>query len=97
VLAQECTMPKLQAIWSLPKILQKQSRNYITSSSSREFRSEGRSFIHGTIQEMCNTAKADDSSWLIDSGCTNHMSVDMSLFKDLDKSYLSRVRIGNGD
>ena len=46
---------------------------------------------------MCNTAKADDSSWLIDSGCTNHMSVDMSLFKDLDKNYLSRVRIGNED
>jgi hypothetical protein len=50
-----------------------------------------------TIQEMCNTTKANDSSWLIDSGCTNHMTADMSLFKDLDKSYLSRVRIGNGD
>jgi len=50
-----------------------------------------------TIQEMCNIAKANDSSWLIDSGCTNHMTADMSLFKDLDKSYLSRVRIGNGD
>ena len=82
--AQECTMPKLQAIWSHPNILQKQSRNCKTSSSSREFRSEGRSFIHGTIQEMCNTAKADDSSWLIDSGCTNHMTADLSLFKDLD-------------
>jgi hypothetical protein len=50
-----------------------------------------------TIQDMCNSAKAKDSSWLIDNGCTNHMTADMSLFKDLDKSYLSRVRIGNGD
>jgi len=50
-----------------------------------------------TIQEMCNTAKANDSSWLNDSGCTNHMTADLSLFRDLDKSYLSRVRIGNGD
>jgi hypothetical protein len=50
-----------------------------------------------TIQEMCNTSKANDSSWLIDSGCTNHMTADLSLFRDLDKSYLSRVRIGNGD
>jgi len=25
------------------------------------------------------------------------MTADLSLFKDLDKSYLSRVRIGNGD
>jgi len=50
-----------------------------------------------TIQEMCNTAKANDSSWLIDSGSTNHMTANLSSFKDLDKSYLSRVRIGNGD
>jgi hypothetical protein len=46
---------------------------------------------------MCNTTKVNDSSWLIDSGCTNPMTVDMSLFKDLDKSYLSRVRIGYED
>jgi hypothetical protein len=25
------------------------------------------------------------------------MTADLSLFRDLDKSYLSRVRIGNGD
>ena len=46
---------------------------------------------------MCNTAKANDLSWLIDSGCTNHMTTYLSLFRDLDKSYLSRVRIGNED
>jgi hypothetical protein len=46
---------------------------------------------------MCNSAEAKDSSWLIDSGCTNHMTADVSLFRDLDKSYLSKVRIGNGD
>ena len=50
-----------------------------------------------TIQDMCNSAEAKDSSWLIDSGCTNHMTADVSLFRDLDKSYLSKVRIGNGD
>ena len=49
-----------------------------------------------TIREMYNTTKVNDSSWLIDSGCTNHMTTDLSLFRDLD-SYLFRVRIGNGD
>jgi len=47
-----------------------------------------------TIQDMCNSAEAKDSSWLIDSGCTNHMTAALSLFRYLDKSYLSKVRIG---
>ncbi|KAG8480148.1 hypothetical protein CXB51_024926 [Gossypium anomalum] len=34
--------------------------------------------------------------WLLDSGCTNHMSPDASIFKTLDKSCKTRVRIGNG-
>jgi len=46
---------------------------------------------------MYNSAEATDSSWLIDSGCTNNMTTNLSLFRDLDKSYLSEVRIGNGD
>jgi len=49
------------------------------------------------IEKMCTTTKVNDSSWLIDSGCTNHMTEYLSLFKDLDKSYLSKVKIGNGD
>ena len=50
-----------------------------------------------TIQDMCNSAETKDSSWLIDNGCTNHMTTDLNLFRDLDRSYLSKVRIGNGD
>ena len=50
-----------------------------------------------TVQDICNSAETKDSSWLIDSGCTNHITTDLSLFRDLDKSYLSKVRIGNGD
>lgn len=50
-----------------------------------------------TIEEMCNTTNVNNSLWFIDSGCTNHMTVDLSLFKDLDKSYMSKVRIGNED
>jgi hypothetical protein len=50
-----------------------------------------------TLEQICNTVEVNNSSWLIDSGCTNHMTAYLSLFKDLDKSYVSKVRIGNGE
>jgi hypothetical protein len=46
---------------------------------------------------MCNIAEVNNSSWPINSGYTNHMTADLRLFKDLDKSYISKVRIGNGE
>ncbi|XP_016669911.2 uncharacterized protein [Gossypium hirsutum] len=36
-------------------------------------------------------------SWLVDSGCTNHITFDEKLFKDLDRSLKSKVNIGNGE
>ncbi|WVZ15253.1 hypothetical protein V8G54_012819 [Vigna mungo] len=44
----------------------------------------------------CFAANSSTESWLIDSGCTNHMSYDRELFKELDKTALSKVRVGNG-
>ncbi|KAL4388598.1 hypothetical protein GQ457_09G027370 [Hibiscus cannabinus] len=35
-------------------------------------------------------------AWLIDSGCTHHMTPHLDLFKVLNKSYKSRVKIGDG-
>ncbi|KAH0633342.1 hypothetical protein KY284_036128 [Solanum tuberosum] len=35
--------------------------------------------------------------WLIDSGCTNHMTSDEKLSKRLNRTATSRVMIGNGD
>jgi len=43
------------------------------------------------------SAKGDSECCLIDSGCTNHMSYDKTLFKDLKPTKVSKVRIGNGD
>ncbi|XP_068466419.1 uncharacterized protein [Phaseolus vulgaris] len=37
------------------------------------------------------------ASWLIDSGCTNHMTHDKELFKELRTTDIKRVRIGNGE
>ena len=44
----------------------------------------------------CFATNTTPESWLIDSGCTNHMTYDRELFKDLDKTTISKVRIGNG-
>ena len=45
----------------------------------------------------CFSSKSSTDSWLIDSGCTNHMTHDKSLFKELKSTEISKVRIGNGD
>jgi len=44
----------------------------------------------------CFASKNSTESWLVDSRCTNHMTHDQELFKELDISKASRVRIGNG-
>ena len=44
----------------------------------------------------CFATSSSLESWLIDSGCTNHMTYDQGLFKELDKTVISKVRIGNG-
>ncbi|XP_047258394.1 uncharacterized protein LOC124890648, partial [Capsicum annuum] len=45
----------------------------------------------------CFASKSTSENWLIDSGCTNHMTSDQELFKDLDRSIISKVKIGNGE
>jgi len=44
----------------------------------------------------CFATNSSTESWLIDSGCTNHMSYDRELFKELDKTTISKVRVSNG-
>lgn len=42
-------------------------------------------------------ATDNSEGWLIDSGCTNHMTYDRELFKKLDTSIITKVKIGNGE
>ncbi|CAA0805773.1 cysteine-rich RLK (RECEPTOR-like protein kinase) 8 [Striga hermonthica] len=45
----------------------------------------------------CFASKNNSSeSWLIDSGCTNHMTNNLAIFIEIDMSFISNVRIGNG-
>nr|KYP72493.1 Retrovirus-related Pol polyprotein from transposon TNT 1-94 [Cajanus cajan] len=45
----------------------------------------------------CFATNNNCESWLIDSGCTHHMTYDEELFKELDRTIVSKVRIGNAD
>ena len=45
----------------------------------------------------CFVSSYSSESWLIDSGCTNHMTNDKKLFKDLRSTDITKVKIGNGD
>lgn len=44
-----------------------------------------------------NSDSEASNSWLIDSGCTNHMTNDQALFTEIDKTLISKIKIGNGE
>ncbi|RVX05492.1 hypothetical protein CK203_013571 [Vitis vinifera] len=61
--------------------------------------------VKATVEELqdeqlfvvsCFATSSSLETWLIDSGCTNHMTYDQGLFKELEKTVTSKVRIGNG-
>ncbi|XP_068504344.1 uncharacterized protein [Phaseolus vulgaris] len=45
----------------------------------------------------CFSSRESSESWLVDSGCTNHMTHDKELFKELRTTEIKWVRIGNGE
>ena len=45
----------------------------------------------------CFVTNNSSESWLIDSGCIQHMTYNEELFKELDKTIVSIVKIGNGE
>ncbi|RDX60832.1 Copia protein, partial [Mucuna pruriens] len=45
----------------------------------------------------CFSSSSSSELWLIDSGCTNHMTYDRELFKCLNNTEVKWVRIGNGE
>ncbi|GKU88429.1 hypothetical protein SLEP1_g2697 [Rubroshorea leprosula] len=51
----------------------------------------------GHVERVCKEAILSSDSWLIDNGCTNHMTPNAAIFKSLDKKYNSKVRLGNGE
>nr|CAN65221.1 hypothetical protein VITISV_042416 [Vitis vinifera] len=45
----------------------------------------------------CFANESTSESWLMDSGCTNHMTYNQDLFREIDRTSISKVRIGNGE
>ncbi|KAG6496746.1 hypothetical protein ZIOFF_044618 [Zingiber officinale] len=45
----------------------------------------------------CFATSVTRRSWLVDSGCTHHMSYDEKSFAILDQSFYAKVKIKNGD
>ena len=44
----------------------------------------------------CLATNRVTKNWLIDSGCTNHMTHEGKIFTEIDRNIISRVKIGNG-
>ncbi|XP_017617926.1 uncharacterized protein LOC108462496 [Gossypium arboreum] len=66
-------------------------------------RAEARVVEEGSDQEeqvfavSCTATKRKATKgWLIDSGCINHMTPDAAIFKSIDRSFKTRVKVGNG-
>ena len=49
------------------------------------------------VATFFSTNNSSSGSWLIDNGCTNHMTNNQDLFKELNKTIISKVKIGNGE
>jgi len=60
---------------------------------------------HETVDEKeehlfvvtCFASDITSETWLVDNGCTHHMTHDKDIFVKLDKTHFLKVRIGNGD
>ena len=48
------------------------------------------------IVEECLATTQNNDTWMIDNGCTHHMSINLKCFKTLDKAYTSKVKLGDG-
>ncbi|XP_052209280.1 uncharacterized protein LOC127812791 [Diospyros lotus] len=45
----------------------------------------------------CFSTNDSSDAWLIDSGCTHHLCNDPEMFKNLNETYKSKVKVGNGE
>jgi len=45
---------------------------------------------------LAGESSVENNTWLVDSGCTNHMTGNLKLFRNINKTVRSKVRIGNG-
>ena len=75
----------------IERIYRTQQQQEETNATAEQYQEE--QLFAATCFENGSTSE----SWLIDSGCTNHMPYDQDLFREIDRTTISKVRIGNGE
>ncbi|XP_017621494.1 uncharacterized protein LOC108465629 [Gossypium arboreum] len=69
----------------------------VSCSAAKEKTTKGWFIDSGCTNQMTPDAKEKATKgWLIDNGCTNHMTPDISIFKTIDRSFKTKVKVGNG-
>ncbi|KAA3481281.1 Integrase, catalytic core [Gossypium australe] len=48
------------------------------------------------LMASCEPSNKERKNWLVDGGCTRHMTVDAIIFKSIDNRFHSKVKVGNG-
>ncbi|GKV50056.1 hypothetical protein SLEP1_g56772 [Rubroshorea leprosula] len=76
----------------------KQQANHVQQAKVAEIvdEDEEKLFMVSKVEKNY-VATVSGDLWLIDNGCTNHRTPNLSIFKSIDRSYSSKVRLGNGD
>ncbi|CAN0856784.1 Retrovirus-related Pol polyprotein from transposon TNT 1-94 [Linum grandiflorum] len=44
----------------------------------------------------CHASEVQKQEWMVDSGCTNHMTHDEKLFSEINRNFKTSVKMGNG-
>ncbi|XP_016673150.1 uncharacterized protein [Gossypium hirsutum] len=75
-----------------PRQIQSQQKNVEARVAEESSDHEEQVFV---VSCSANQKKGS-KGWLLDSGCNSHMSPDTTIFKTLDRSCKTKVKVGNG-
>ncbi|KAL4303544.1 hypothetical protein GQ457_10G024470 [Hibiscus cannabinus] len=76
--------------WTKKKEAKKESQHQANASEEKQEEDEHLFMVSHVAEPSHN------SVWLVDSGCTSHMTPVAAYFSSLDKSFVTSVKMGNG-
>ena len=80
--------------WTPPKFESKKGHALMSQEDETDHCFEDR----GTMfSAMGHVKDMDKDAWIVDSGCTNHMTPNLHWLKDLGPSTIKKVKVGNGE
>jgi len=75
--------------------LRKGEREHLSIEESKDEEEDECHMLFSVVEEK-EISTIGEETWLVDSGCTNHMSKDVRHFITLDRNNKITIRIGNG-